>query len=177
MSKHELRKKMRAIFPLPPHLRAGKSRCICDVIAALPQWEGAGVVAIFAPQEREPDVELLWECASGRKFGYPRIDGEELELFSVLSPSELRPAQWGIREPVGLPENLIAPREVDIVLVPGVAFTRGGLRCGRGGGFYDRLLAALPEGVLKIGVCFSEQLVDDLPTEPHDRAVDLVISA
>ena len=168
---------MRAVLPLPPHSRGEKSRCICDAIACIPQWVSARCVATFAPQEREPDVELLWAHSGGKRVAFPRVDGEGLGLFSVVSPLDLRPAQWGIREPLALVENRVWPAEVDVILVPGVAFTRGGLRCGRGGGFYDRLLAALPVSAWKIGVCFGEQLVEDVPTEPHDLGVDVVVFA
>jgi 5-formyltetrahydrofolate cyclo-ligase len=60
--------------------------------------------------------------------------------------------------------------------VPGLAFTRKGLRLGRGGGYYDRYLAALPPTTLKIGVCFALQLVDAMPTEPHDQRMNAVVT-
>jgi 5-formyltetrahydrofolate cyclo-ligase len=64
----------------------------------------------------------------------------------------------------------------DLVLVPGLAFSRAGHRLGRGGGFYDRLLAGRARGAVKIGVCFSLQLHDEVPTEKHDVVLDVVIS-
>ena len=63
----------------------------------------------------------------------------------------------------------IDPAAIDIVIVPGLAFTRDGRRLGQGGGFYDRFLAQLPADCTTIGVGFAEQLLDDLPVEPHDR--------
>ncbi|MFM8885802.1 MAG: 5-formyltetrahydrofolate cyclo-ligase, partial [Chthoniobacterales bacterium] len=68
------------------------------------------------------------------------------------------------------------PREAEIIFVPGLAFTAEGQRLGRGRGFYDRLLAALPEDILRVGVCFAEQIVADIPSEPHDKEVDVVLS-
>ena len=68
------------------------------------------------------------------------------------------------------------PRSLDVVIVPGLAFTRRGDRLGQGGGWYDRLLAELPDDCTTIGVGFSIQLVDDLPVEPHDTRVDVVIT-
>ncbi len=64
-----------------------------------------------------------------------------------------------------------------LVVVPGLAFTPGGHRLGYGGGYYDRFLASLPPSAVTVGVCFHEQLVDDLPLDPHDRPVDLVVTA
>jgi 5-formyltetrahydrofolate cyclo-ligase len=66
---------------------------------------------------------------------------------------------------------------VDLVLVPGLAFTSTGLRLGRGGGIYDRLLSTLnSEKSLTMGICYENQIVDSIPVEKHDRPVDLVIS-
>ena len=63
------------------------------------------------------------------------------------------------------------------MVVPGLAFTLDGRRLGYGGGYYDRFLAALPASATTVGLCFREQLVDDLPLDPHDLAVALVITA
>lgn len=177
MTKQELRKKIRGILPLPPHLRAEKSRRICEAIAQRPEWSRAKTVLFFAPQEREPDVELLCSPSLEKRLVYPKVIGDTLALYAVDSIYDLVPAQWGLREPRENEQMLVQSHEVDLVLVPGVAFTKSGLRCGRGGGFYDRLLGELPASTAKIGVCFSEQIVDELPTEPHDLAVDFVVSA
>ena len=100
-----------------------------------------------------------------------------LRLYAVESVFDLQPARWGIREPQASPDALVLPPEVDLILVPGVAFTPAGQRCGRGGGFYDRLLASLPARACKVGVCFAEQVTEEVPREPHDVAVNVVISA
>lgn len=68
------------------------------------------------------------------------------------------------------------PDVVDVVVVPGVAFTPAGDRLGQGGGWYDRFLPRLRRECVTIGVGFAPQLVDDLPTEPHDVRLDLVVT-
>ena len=175
-AKDELRRAMRDRLPLPPDQRGVKSARICAAIAALPQWRNARTVALFAAQQREPDVELLWQHAIGKVVGYPRVEADGLSLFSVESLYELQSGQWNLREPIADPARLILPADVDLILVPGVAFTRSGARCGRGGGYYDRLLASLPAHTYKIGVCFDFQIVPELPIEPHDIGVDFVIA-
>ena len=65
---------------------------------------------------------------------------------------------------------------MDLIVLPGAAFTRDGKRLGYGGGFYDTLLAGPAAGVPLAGVCFPCQLLDDLPMEAHDRHVDMVIA-
>ena len=73
------------------------------------------------------------------------------------------------------PENPIKINEVDVFLVPGVAFTVSGKRLGRGGGYYDKLLSIYPE-TLKIGITFNERIIDDIPTESHDISMDYVFT-
>ena len=76
-----------------------------------------------------------------------------------------------------LPEHEPDPASVDVVIVPGLAFTLRGDRLGQGGGWYDRFLAGLRPDAVTIGVGFREQLVDHLPVEPHDIRLDHVVTA
>ncbi len=84
--------------------------------------------------------------------------------------------------PLGIPEPHpkkrlpLARKELDLVLVPGVAFDAQGQRLGRGGGYYDRFLSKLPDGVPQIGLAFRFQVVADLPFEKHDKPVSLVLT-
>ncbi len=77
---------------------------------------------------------------------------------------------------VVVPEEEPDAATIDLVVVPGVAFTASGHRLGQGGGWYDRFLTELRPGVMRIGVCFAECLVDYVPTEDHDVTMDLVIT-
>jgi len=76
-----------------------------------------------------------------------------------------------------LPEDEPDPQVPDLVVVPGVAFTSIGHRLGQGGGWYDRFLPNINDQATSVGVCFAEQVVDDLPQEPHDIVVHHVVSA
>ena len=88
--------------------------------------------------------------------------------------TELVATAYGPREP----EHAVAvdPREVDVVVVPGLAFDACGYRVGFGGGNYDRLLDVLREDAVRIGLCFHQQVVPAVPHGPTDRAVDLVVT-
>jgi 5-formyltetrahydrofolate cyclo-ligase len=105
--------------------------------------------------------------------------GDELQAVLADPGTTLRLGAFGIPEATGEP---IDPAEIDVVVVPGLAFTPDGRRLGQGGGHFDRFLAALDVGdgrstpPLLVGVCFHEQVLDDVPTEPHDRHVDLVVT-
>lgn len=78
---------------------------------------------------------------------------------------------------IAVPEDDPEPRSIDVVVVPGVAFTADGHRLGQGGGWYDRFLADVGDETATIGVCFQEQVVSAVPQEPHDISVHRVISA
>ena len=101
----------------------------------------------------------------------------DLDLFHVDAPeTELEPGAFGIREP--LPSRC-APAsldEVDFVLVPGVVFDARGGRIGHGAGYYDRLLARCGPGTRLVAAAFEVQVVDEVPMEPHDRRVALVVT-
>lgn len=155
---------------------AAKSERICETIRALPEWQNAKTVCLFAAQTSEPDLEPLWKDAAGKTVCYPRVRGSDLDLIAAENPAELVPSRWGIREPVFDERKIVALSRCDIIFVPGLAFSRDGSRLGRGGGFYDRLLTAATLRARKIGVCFQEQLFVKLPTEAHDREVDVVVS-
>ncbi len=176
MSKVELRAIMRERLRTALLTRDENSAGICDAIRRETAWLQASTVAIFASQPQEPDVERLWHFAAHRTLCYPRVRDSELDFLRVDSPAELMPARWGLREPRFLPERMVAISEIDVLLVPGIAFTRRGDRLGRGGGFYDRMLARPDLRAATIGVCFELQILKELPIESHDERVGMVIT-
>lgn len=178
--KPELRRMARArLLTLAETELAEKSRRICAHLAAHPAWAGARTVCLFAPQAREPEVELLWEVAApadGRRFCYPRMNGVELDIYHVADRALLETARWQLREPMRDDRLFVALESIDLVLVPGLGFNREGQRLGRGGGIFDRFLTRPELRAVKLGVCFDVQLLDALPIEPHDRGVDHLIT-
>jgi len=159
---------------MAPDVRAAASTEICQRIEALPEWADARTVAIYAAQISEPDLAALLD-APDKTFCFPRVSDDTLEFHRCDSHDLLRAGRWKIREPD--PDNCpaVPPSEIDLLLIPGLAFTRAGGRLGRGGGFYDRFLSRVHRAV-KIGVCFHIQLITVLPLEIHDHEVDLVIT-
>lgn len=176
-SKPELRKVVRErLGTLSVGEIAAKSARICEVITALPQWQNARVAALFAAQATEPDLAALWQNAQGKTICYPRVNGTELDLIAVDDPAMLQTSRWQLREPIHDETKIITPDQLDLIFVPGLAFSLGGWRLGRGGGFYDRLLARPGLRAKKIGVCFDAQIFPELPREAHDREVDAVVT-
>ena len=154
--------------------RAARSEKLCAAIVDSAAWRRASVVAIFAPMESEPDIELLWPHARGKTLCYPTIRMGGLDFIAVSHADSVKIGQWGFREPVFDSAHVIPPDEFDLVLVPGAAFTADGQRLGRGGGFYDKLLATPRFRAFKVGICFDRQLVPTVPLEAHDQRVDRV---
>jgi len=114
----------------------------------------APAVMLFESYPTEPDTAAWLTESRHRGWGVfvPEVDGKDLRV----APGD------------------IDPQVLDVVVVPGLAFTRDGRRLGQGGGHYDGLISRLGHHCLTIGVCYAEQLVEELPTETHDRTVGLV---
>lgn len=114
---------------------------------------------------------FLKKWGSRKKFYLPRVNGVDLEILPY-EESRLELGSFHIEEPTG--SDTVAPDEIELVIVPAVAYDRKGNRLGRGKGFYDRLLAETR--ATKIGVGYEFQLLDELPVEPHDVRMDIVIT-
>jgi 5-formyltetrahydrofolate cyclo-ligase len=151
--------------------RRERSAQICEGLRK--SFSGMNSIALFAPQEFEPDLDLLWELGllEHHLVSYPRCEGRTLLFRTVSKLSDLCPGRLGIREPVGE----ASPGRLDLIVVPGLAFTANGNRLGRGGGFYDRFLSTIPGPTVKVGVCFAFQLLLEIPVESHDIKVDAVV--
>jgi 5-formyltetrahydrofolate cyclo-ligase len=177
ITKAELRRSIRErLARLTAHERAEKSRLIREAIVRQRRWRHAAMVCLFAPHGMEPEIDPLWETIAGKTVCYPRVGETGLDLLLVPDPSALKTSRWKLREPDHAHENLVPLEKIDVLLVPGIAFSKHGGRLGRGGGFYDRLIAQPELRAFKIGICFDAQIVPELPVEAHDREVDQVIT-
>lgn len=178
----EMRRRLKAVTPA--ELATASAR-LCEAVRAHEFWSGARSIGLFHGLARlgEPDLAELMEVE--RAFAYPRLAPTGvMEFCLVRQLVELTLQEIAL--PDGKRLSLVQPdprlpamdlTELGLVLVPGLAFTREGQRLGRGGGFYDRLLARLSPPTHTLGVALGCQLVPDLPVEPHDRMLDGVIVA
>ncbi len=185
-AKDEVRARMRArLADLLPAERRERSTRLLARLRTLPAWREARSVLLFAPLSAEPDLDGLWAADAAsqeddsaltkKRCYYPRMAGRRLQVCEVRSLKELVSARWGLREPAaGAPTAALT--EIDLALVPGLAFTASGSRLGRGGGFYDRLLTEIGFRARTIGVGFDFQLLPTLPLEAHDAAVSMVLT-
>ncbi len=124
----------------------------------------------------DPTIESLLD--RGGTVAVPVVMAERGRMaparITTLDPTAMIRDRYDLRSPRE-PLDLIALDRLDLVIVPGVAFTTEGHRLGRGGGYYDRLLRDLPGGVRRVGVCHACQVVPSLPTESHDVTIDDLI--
>ena len=143
-----------------------------------PRWLSARSLAGFVGVKGETDTLPLLEqaLAAGKRLWLPRMGGprrRSIEFVAVADLAALAPAGFGLLEPREGEGVRIADIDVDLVLLPGLAFTTTGVRLGYGKGHYDGALAplrALPRPV-RIGLCFADEIVAALPNEPHDVGV------
>lgn len=136
----------------------------------------ATTVASYLAFGDEIDLAPL-HADPGKRFAVPRThaDGERRMTFHPLVGARLERHPFGQLEPAA-DDQLIAPEAMDLVLVPGLAFDRRGVRLGQGMGFYDRYLATLPTGTVTVGVGFEALVVAALPCEDHDVRVTHLVT-
>lgn len=103
----------------------------------------------------------------------PVIIGDTLKLKVYAGIESLTAGSFGILEPDRNAPG-VHPREVELIVIPGLAFDRKGNRMGRGKGYYDRMLTEIT--ATKIGLCFDFQLVDEVPTESFDQTMDVIVT-
>jgi len=140
------------------------------------QFHCAGCLALYSAIHNEvlTDTVARQSLAAGKTLVYPRVKNDDLEFVQVLDLSELVHGAFGVLEPQG--SQLVPLSELDLVVVPGVAFDRSGHRLGYGRGFYDRALLACRVDCTKIGFAYDSQLHTALPSANHDQKLSALIT-
>ena len=156
--------------------RAARSEAIADRLLGLDEAAGAATVLAFWSFGSEVDTAPLIDRlrSLGTTVALPRTrDGDIVPV--VWTPgSSMTETSFGAREPTD--GRVLEARELDLIVVPGVAFDRSCRRVGYGGGFYDRLLASTREGAAAVAIAFGMQVVDEVPSGPLDRTVDAIVT-
>ena len=132
-------------------------------------------IAIYAPLPHEVNLLPLVQAYPQHRFAFPLcLPAHQLEFRMVTDPRlDLRPGKMGIPEPAPH-TRAVAPQEIDLLIVPGVAFTLAGDRLGYGGGYYDRFLPRCRRARI-LALAFAEQLEASLPTDSHDLRIPEII--
>ncbi|MGH2686211.1 MAG: 5-formyltetrahydrofolate cyclo-ligase [Actinomycetota bacterium] len=175
--KDDLRAAMRRLRgSIPPGERARLAELVEETLFTVDAIHHAATVMLFYAFGTEVATAGMAErvVRSGKRLLLPYLQEAGMEAAEVRPGDPLHPTEYGPREPIRrIP---VDPRTVDVVVAPGLAFDRDGHRLGYGGGHYDRYLGRLGDEATRIGVAFSLQVVDVVPTEPEDRPVDLVVT-
>ncbi len=179
-SKAELRVEARKRRDLlPAALRAESSAVVTRRVLAMREFEGAGTVLAYQSFGSELDTAALLTAvlARGKVLLLPRVNREAglLEVYRVKDlDADLRAGVWGIREPDPEECEMSNVEQVDLAIVPGLAFDRTGGRVGYGKGYYDGLLARFTG--YKVAVAFQVQVFDAVPMELYDVRMDLLVT-
>lgn len=173
MTKYDVRHRMRMLKSMLSEMdRQTAAYAVFERLEHSAAFQLAEKILMYHSLSDELDTRSFLNKWKGRKqFFLPRVNGVDLELLPY-DESRLEIGSFHIEEPTG--NDTYPVEEIEMIVVPGVAFDRKGARLGRGKGFYDRLLKTAK--AMKIGVGYEFQLLDQLPSEPHDVAMDMVIT-
>lgn len=161
---------------LEPADRAAASHAIADRVAGLEEARDAGSAMAFWSFGSEVDTSPLIErwLAEGKTVALPRIEGSDVVPVAFAPGDPTTETSFGAMEPAQ--GRVLDPSELDLVIVPGVAFDRSCNRVGYGAGYYDRLLSRTRTDTATVAVAFDEQVVSEVPAGRTDRRVDAIVT-
>jgi 5-formyltetrahydrofolate cyclo-ligase len=175
--KAELRERIRTLREeLSPEERSRRSEAVTESLFGLPEMRAVRTVAMFSSFGSEVDTTGMIERAHAedRRVLLPYLDEGVMEVAEHLPGDRLVPSSYGPAEPAR--REAVEPGQVDVVIVPGLAFDRRGRRLGYGAGFYDRWLRRARPDTTRVGIGFSFQVVDRVPAGGSDERVHMVVT-
>jgi 5-formyltetrahydrofolate cyclo-ligase len=158
------------------------SRAICEKFTALPEYAAAQTVMYYVDVRSEVRTRhyLATALTHGKRIVVPYCIDGELELFHLESMDELEIGAYKILEPRKdlreVDAKHVQPEDLDLIMVPGVAFDRRGARMGHGFGYYDKLLEHARPDCPLIALAFECQFFDEIPTQAHDVYMDKILT-
>lgn len=173
MEKNEIRRKIKALRSmLLEHEKIAAADEVFEHLEKTAAFLLADRILMYHSLPDELSTRGFLKKWGNRKHFYlPRVNGVNLDILPY-DESRLELGAFHIEEPTG--HCTVSPDEIELVIVPAVAYDKRGNRLGRGKGFYDRLLQ--DTSATKIGIGYEFQIVDEIPVEPHDVPMDIVIS-
>lgn len=173
-----MRTELRALVPAVLAEWAADLRS--HLLTAAREWAPGRVVSVFGGLRAEPDLltDLVPDLVQmGHRAVLFAINGDDLAAYEVTGVGDAVRGMMGVWEPMRDPQRQIEWGEIDIALTPGLAFgIADGSRLGRGRGFYDRFFARAGARLLRIGVGWGLQVRDQVPIEPHDALMHIVVT-
>lgn len=177
-TKSTIRKHLRAVLDgMSEEARHTKSLSACSLVSSSAEFQAARVVMVYVSTSAEVDTASLalraWQA--GKTVVVPKVSWDQRRMLPVEITSlntGMTTTGPGVREPIA--GNPMPVEFIDLVIVPGLGFTKTGYRIGRGMGFYDRFLAQSNFVGLSCGLAFTEQIIDDLPVLDHDMPLSML---
>lgn len=157
--------------------RAGKDRKIAEKLESLPAFKNARHILFYYSVRGEADTrKLIDKHLSAKQLYLPVVRGKShLQAVPIKRPLRLRKGYEGVPEPMDEDPNSVYDDAVELIVVPGVAFDKKGERIGMGKGYYDRYLAEY-KSPLKVALAYEEQILDYVPKDIYDEAIDLIVT-
>ena len=177
MNKQELRARIRAQKrAMSEEMIVEKSDALGRLFAQSEAYKNAKSIYGYLPYNQEVRTTPMLEQAlrDGKKVAVPKCYGDEMKFIWMEDLTKVEKGYANIPEPIA--DEPVADDDTALVLMPGLAFDPQGHRCGYGGGFYDKFLAAEPKHPT-LALCYDFQMFDHLETEDHDIPVNYVIWA
>ena len=144
-------------------------------IQMLSSFTKARAILLYAPLPGEPDLRIILGNSS-RRFFFPRMQKTHLELYEWSPQAPWIVGPYGVEEPDPQQWQKASLAEVDLALIPGIAFDPKGHRLGRGAGYFDRLLGDSSCHAIKVGIAWSWQILTNIPIEEYDVKMDFVVT-
>ncbi|MDI6552241.1 5-formyltetrahydrofolate cyclo-ligase [Leuconostoc falkenbergense] len=163
-----------ALKTLSIHQKQTESNRLYHLLFETAAWQEAGTIAVTLSMPIELDTAPIIEAAwsANKKTVVPKIVNHQMIFVPFDDGSSLQTGQLSIREPVT--EGAISANKIDLVIVPGLAFTRSGARLGFGAGYYDRFLVNYTGKT--IALALSPQIKQNIPIEAHDQSIQEVLT-
>lgn len=162
---------------IPAKVLGQKSKKIAELLFSTKEFQNAKTIMAFIPVLNEPETKGIIEEAwkQGKTVCVPATDFAEKKItpIQITCFSELEEKKFGLLEPKNL-EKKVPESNIDLVIVPGVAFDASGNRLGYGGGFFDIFLKK--NNCNSIGICLEQHIEEKLPAEAHDRKVKKIVT-
>jgi 5-formyltetrahydrofolate cyclo-ligase len=181
--KREMRQKYRQLLAeMPLEDRQSKSKTICDLLLAAPEFTKAKAVMVYISQEMEVDTQAIVDAviAAGKRCVVPfcrDINSSILGIAAITDPvKELQKGSFDIMEPIEALRDNFFKSDLNLILCPGLAFDEYGARLGRGKGYYDNFLRELKGKITIFGLAFQCQIDANVPFSYNDVKVDLVLT-
>lgn len=165
---------------IPENIKKEKDTAIRQGIIRLPEFTGAKTILFYASFRSEVDTREMIKItlSQGKRVILPKVDKEnkKLKLYEIKDMNELAKGYMGILEPSISEGKLTELDDIDLIIIPGAAFDVSGNRLGYGAGFYDRLLAGIKNKIPGIAPAYEEQIIEKIPSEPHDVKVTKIVT-